>query len=94
MKTEFNLLVRYRLKIFLIAVGFAMLLFPPWINTFTRPGAAVVKSSAGYGFLFSPPEPQREALVFGVELDVARLVVQLMLLAGAFGVLAYAKKSR
>jgi len=66
-----------------------MLLFLPWTYTFTRPGSAVARTPAGYGFLFSPPEPQKEAPVFGVELDMKRLMLQLVLLGGAFVVVAY-----
>lgn len=83
---------RNGIKGVLVAFGFLMLLFPPWTNTFTRPGSAVAKSPAGYGFIFSPPQPQYEGPVFGVELDIKRLAIQFMLLAGAFGVLMFASK--
>jgi hypothetical protein len=91
---EPKIITRNGIKVVLMAVGFLMLLFPPWTNTFSRPGAAVSKSPAGYSLIFSPPEPKQEAPIFGVELDLKRLLLQMLLLAGAFGVLAYTDKKR
>ena len=75
---------RKRIVILLALVFVIMGLFPPWkqrVNTdrvrWERP--------AGYHLIFEPPSVGHSAI--GVELDLARLAIQWVVLAAAAGVL-------
>ena len=92
LRKESSVFSRKRLVWLLVAIGFIMVTIPPWTYTFSQQGAAVSRSPAGYGIIFSPPEPEHKGPVFGVELDVKRLALQLVLLVSAFGMLMYTAK--
>ena len=55
-----------------------MALFPPWIETYTRPGMAPSQRPAGYAAVWDPPDVDGSPTRFGSRLDLARLAVQVM----------------
>jgi hypothetical protein len=63
-----------------LGIGLALFLlaslFPPWVYTLQRPGIRVAHRNAGYRLIFTPPAPKRESMLYGVALDVQRLVVE------------------
>lgn len=78
-----------------IVVAF-MCLVPPWQFTFQRPGISSVEKPAGYGFVFSPPEPEKDNVLVGVVLDTDRLITQLfgVGILGGFIVFSLGKVNR
>jgi hypothetical protein len=70
-----------------IIVGLVLIvlmgLFPPWIHTFNVK-AVNIERAGNYGFMFSPPPPERNLSflnekLWGVRLDVSRLLIQWIL---------------
>ena len=70
-----------------VVVVILMGLFPPWTYTF-KYKTAYSNEPAGYGFILAPPEKKNKAMTHGIELDMKRLSVQLViaLLATGLGV--------
>jgi DNA-directed RNA polymerase subunit RPC12/RpoP len=64
-----------------IAVAVLMATFPPWVYTFDRTGTHRTRS-AGYAFVGAPPPPESTGVAFGVRVDIARLVIQWLAVAG------------
>ena len=62
------------------------LFFPPWHYTFQVPHTVQVTKPAGYHFIFLPPAPEKDNRFYGVELDISRLSIQLLII-GIFGAL-------
>jgi hypothetical protein len=56
------------------------LLFPPWTYSFQRPGIGKVYKPAGFGFIFSPPAPERQDPFFGISIDYERLMIELIII--------------
>ena len=67
-----------------IVLFFLMGLFPPWIYTLNAQSINREKP-AGYALIISPPEPEKNAVVFGVKIDISRLIIQWLVLAAATG---------
>jgi hypothetical protein len=63
----------------------AMGLFPPWVQTFSPPGAPPTTTPAGYHPIFDPPMPERGNELAGVRIDVSRLAIQWAVLAALAG---------
>lgn len=57
----------------------------PWNFTYTRTGAAVVYESAGYDFITSTPDPARREALFGIQIDWARVLLELAAIAVVTG---------
>jgi hypothetical protein len=60
-------------------------LVPPWQYTFQAQGISQVVKPAGYNFLFTPPEPERDNVRFGIQVDFGRLgteILVIIILAG------------
>lgn len=76
-------------KIIIIGVAVVILmgLFPPWTYTF-KYKTAYSNEPAGYGFILAPPKKKTQAMAHGIELDIARLSVQwiIVLMATGLGV--------
>jgi len=70
-----------------VAVIILMGLFPPWTYTYNYK-TAYSKQPAGYGFILEPPKKKKQAMTYGIELDVTRLSVQwiIVLMATGLGV--------
>lgn len=51
------------------------MLFPPWVYTFKPPGAAATRKPAGFAFILEPPPTERSGSVYGIEIDLVRLVL-------------------
>jgi hypothetical protein len=66
------------ISLFLLIIV-CMCLFPPWNYTYQTRGIRQVKKPAGYSFLFSPPAPERDTSFFGVQIDFARLMIQILI---------------
>jgi len=67
-----------------IVLFIIMGLFPPWIYTLNAESVNREKP-AGYALIISPPEPEKNAVVFGVKIDISRLIIQWLVLAAATG---------
>lgn len=67
-----------------IVLFILMGLFPPWIYTLNAQSINREKP-AGYALIISPPEPEKNAVAFGVKIDISRLIVQWLVLATATG---------
>lgn len=63
----------------------AMGLCPPWVYTFSAPGAATALKPAGYHLIFAPPAPEEEYKLAGVRIDIGRLLIQWAALATIVG---------
>lgn len=63
-----------------VAIG----LFPPWTYTFNAESIPSEKP-AGYALIVSPPNPEQAVPVFGVRLDISRLLIQWLVLVAATG---------
>ena len=50
--------------------------FPPWVYTFSPPGARPTENPAGYHLIFDPPPPTRKSKITGVQIDYVRLLIQ------------------
>lgn len=64
-------------------------LFPPWIHTITD-NPLKIERAGNYGFLLSPPPPGRNfpflnENIWGVRLDVSRLLIQWILVVVIVG---------
>ena len=60
----------------------AMGLYPPWIYTLDATSIHREKP-AGYALIIAPPTPEKNEPVFGVRLDISRLLVQWLVLGAA-----------
>ena len=74
--------------LFILTASAAVLLFPPWAYTFTRPGMAVVFSPAPRTFVFAPPKTGYNRFTHGLTLDWKRLSTELLAI-GCVGGLIY-----
>lgn len=63
--------------IFVSAVGLmAICLFPPWEQTFSRPGMPEVARAVGHHFIFMPPDPKRSFdFGSGIRVDTVRFLI-------------------
>lgn len=74
-------------KIILIGVGLIIftILFPPWIHTFdwsgNEGGSIHSEKPAGYGFIFSPPSPEKKSGAYGIQIDFTRIFLQWLLIS-------------
>lgn len=71
-----------------IVLFILMGLFPPW--TYTLSAHSIKREKpAGYALIISSPEPEKNSMVFGVKIDVPRLIIQWIVLVAttSFGVL-------
>jgi hypothetical protein len=66
-------------------------LFPPWVYTFSPPGARQTTVPAGYRLIVDSPTPQERSAVSGVTIDVTRLLIQWVVLIVATGGYVYLK---
>lgn len=57
-----------------LVVVFLMCMFPPWVDTAGTPGGDVITGMAGYGSIFTPPQPEDDA----VRIDSSRLALQIL----------------
>ncbi len=62
-----------------LVVGLALFLlicaFPPWEYTFSLRGTHST-TPAGYHFFFSPPQPKRSSLAYGVRISFTQILVE------------------
>jgi len=65
-------------------VAISMGLIPPWSYTFNFLSTSQFKP-AGYCLIVSPPQPEKDAPAYGVQLDGNRLVIQWIVVAIATG---------
>ena len=83
-----------QLRILLAAgvIFVAMGIFPPW--TYTLDAQSIHhEKPAGYAFIVSPPNPEKDSPAFGVRLDISRLLIQwLVLVAATSGLLLLARE--
>lgn len=65
------------------------LLFPPWLQTTQTQGTSKVYSYRGLSFIFNPPEPDRARYneTRGVEIDLTRLFIQVLVICILTGLL-------
>jgi hypothetical protein len=96
---------RVILGVGLVAVA-AMCLVPPWEWTSARPTFPLSQGPAGYGLVFSPPDAfalaawrgstSGEAVVgvLGERIDIARLFIQFIAVAGLAGAVLLAASGR
>ena len=75
---------RRKLIIAALAAIVLMGVFPPWTYTFTYQFAASSRP-AGYSFILTPPPREQDTPVYGIVLDVPRLLVQWSIVLGAVG---------
>lgn len=66
----------------------AMGLCPPWVYTFSEPGASTTVWPAGYHPIFYPPEPESSRSDHGVRIDFIQLLLQWTVVAAIAGALA------
>jgi hypothetical protein len=72
---------RRRVGILGLLLFVGMGLCPPWVYTFSAPGATTTTKPAGYDLLFDPPEPEWDSPRTGVRIDVSKLAIQWAVLA-------------
>lgn len=76
--------MKHRRIVILGVVLFVLMgLFPPWIYIAAIPRGGPVEKPAGYYLLFDPPAPEKSGPIWGVRVDVVRLLVQ-WAVVGAF----------
>ena len=61
-----------------------MCIFPPWVRTF-KYRSAYSEEPAGYASIFTPPERRHKSFAHGVELDLKRLCIQILVVLVATG---------
>jgi hypothetical protein len=71
-----------RILIASAALFIAMGLFPPWTYTFDYQSAHSEKP-AGYSMIIVPPASEEDSPLYGVHLDMPRLMVQWLVLSVA-----------
>lgn len=75
---------QYKILVTSVVLFILMGLFPPW--TYTLNASSVHREKpAGYALILAPPPPERDSEAFGVSLDIARLIVQWLVLCAAAG---------
>lgn len=75
-----------RITIIIGAVVFiTVCLIPPWTHTFQEPGMAQARTPGQYAPLVEPPEPKRDHRWQGVEIDVVRLGLTLLIVVVGTG---------
>lgn len=73
-----------KIVIFGVVLFALMGFFPPW--TYTVDTQQVRRERpAGYALIISPPEPEGNAVAYGVRIDVSRIVIQWLVLVAATG---------
>lgn len=85
-----RLQVRQVAALCILAAFAIVLLFPPWVYTFTRPGMAVVFSPAPRSFVFGPPHKGYDGFARGLTLDWKRLSTELLAIGSLGGFIYYA----
>jgi hypothetical protein len=65
------------ISIFGIIVIIGMCIFPPWIHTYNSNGT-YSENPAGYSFIAEPPSPRSHDARNGVEIDLNRLLIQII----------------
>lgn len=73
-------------KVIVLSLVVVCALFPPWVSTLSREGAPKALAPAGYSFVFDPPSPRFESPIYGMEIDLKRLSVQLLAIGAVFGI--------
>jgi hypothetical protein len=78
-----------------IAVGLIVLigLVPPWTQSFQIRGISQIREAAGYAPIFAPPKPRFRDEDYVVEMNIARLFLQWILVAVAGGTLIWTLKT-
>lgn len=80
-------------RIVVLALGVLVCLRPPWVYTFTPPGAATVYTPGPHALVWQPPPPSGESRIHGVQLDLSRLALELLAI-GAVAVAAWTLMTR
>ena len=74
-----------RALIIVVTVFCLMGLFPPWVQTASIPNTPEVSTTAvGYHLIFTPPSTTKDGPLFGVQLDLPRLLVQWVVLLALY----------
>lgn len=72
-----------------IVMSILALLFPPWIYTFQRPGMGKISKPAGFGFILSPPTPERLGPFYGISIDTTRLMIEFVIIISIAWLIAW-----
>jgi hypothetical protein len=84
---DFSIMNRKQQKALIIggALLALMVLFPPWVQTFSYQSMRS-EAAIGYSILFEPPKPKKDAPAYGVRVDSVRWTTQLLMTALLTGI--------
>lgn len=60
-------------------------LFPPWTQT-VHFGQVRSETPVGYAFIFNPPRPAKDGIVFGIVMDTRRLLCEIAATLALLGI--------
>ena len=74
----------------------AACLFPPWEYTADHNGnnGFHTRKPARYSLIFTPPNPENDSPLFGVQIDISRLIIEMVVIGVTTGLILFVRQKK